>query len=145
MFTRQQAGLLVLTDCAKERVGLLPFMNAETRQEIGRPIEACAGIDEPKQKVPVHRKLKGRANAANGLVEGSSPEQCLLGHIVKMPDGVSVMAGKDPAPDLLSDFIDNDTVTIDDVDMGMHCKELAYESKGSCHQQIIRIEISHSR
>ena len=53
------------------------------------------------------------------------------------------MRREDPSPDLIAVLIDEDTMAVYHIDVGVLEKELPYGEKGVRHQQIVRVDPAH--
>lgn len=127
MFASKEVQLLTLSDGVGQSVGLLTGMYPEAREEIRHAANVCASGGEAEQEIPVHGEVKRRVDAPDFFVDRPSPKKCLLRHIVKMADDAGSVAGQNPAAYFPPRFVNDDAVSIDNIDTRMCGKILSDE------------------
>ena len=130
-------------DGVEQSVCLLRDVNAKARQKIGHPANARSGRHEAEEEIPIHGKVKRGIKPSDFFVKRPSPKKSLLRHIVEKADGVLVVARQDPSTHLLTGFVNDHTVSVDDIDISMPCEIVSHEGQGSWHQYVVRVKVGH--
>ena len=124
--------------------GLLCGVYAERTEEPRKMREPRADITEAEQQVPVDGKAERLVDAsADAIPDRSPPEQRFLWHIVGERQHAVVMRRKQPAPDFIAVFVDDDPIAVDDVDARVLGEMARDRPKRARQQQIVGIEPAH--
>ena len=81
--------------------------------------------------------------AADCLIKRPSPKERFLGNIVKVSNGLGIVAWQDPASNFPSALVDDNPMSVDHVDFWMLSEKPAHKTKCSWQEQVVGIQIGH--
>src|SRR6478752_4419506 len=134
MLASQQMQFFTFADRAEQSMRLLRSMNPKTSQKIGHSGKARVCSDKTQQQIPVHREVKGGIDTSDFLVDRASPEKRFLRHIIEMTYGLGIVPRQDPASNFGAILIDDDAMSIKDVNFWVCRKVPADEGESAGHK-----------
>src|SRR5229473_7630730 len=119
--------------------GFLFCMNAEASEEARKPnhLEPCLLC--PQHEVPVQRKTKGFVDWSYPIPYVAAPEHCLLRNVSDVKESISVVRRKDGAPNFRSLRADKYSMSVDDVDVWPHLKNMCNIGERIGEQRIVAV------
>jgi hypothetical protein len=101
----------------------------ETSEEVWHAAEAGASLDKTKDEIPVQREMEGRVQSADSLINALSPEHRLLRNEIKISQRLRGVRRYEAASNFVAVGVDDDAMTVDNIDLGMQREVLSYKKK----------------
>src|SRR6266478_1336998 len=123
--------------------GFLFCVNAEASEEARKPdhLEPCLLC--PQHEVPVQRKTKGFVDWSYPIPYVAAPEHCLLRNVSDVKESIGVVRWKDRPPNFRSVPIDEYSMSVHDIDVWPHLKNMCNVGKCIGEQRVVAVQIGH--
>jgi hypothetical protein len=123
---------------------LLRGMDTERAEDPRQAHHLRARIAKPEEEVPVERVAQvGVYAAPRGIPDPPPPEERLLRHVIGKRQRPLVVSRQDPEADLPVELVDQDAVSIDDVDVRMVDEVPCDVSERSRQEEVVRVQPRH--
>src|SRR5260370_4713142 len=125
------------------RRGFLFSVDAEAAEEARKPNHLKTGLLRTQHEIPIQRETKALVDRPDPIPDATPPEHRFLRDVADVIQRTGVVGREDRATDFPAVAIDENPLSVDDIDLGPASKDMCDISQRARQQRVVAVEIGH--